>query len=528
MDAMIVVFLCIMVLGLAFQWPFAMDLCRRNLEGAGMRTVAIVSLVYSVIIISLVFANRLRMSTGEALGLSSLPLVSVIVGALFFTSSLFFGIAISTTILVVYFLIQSGKFSFDQLTGLRNRSAFLNEFEKSMEREMEGSLCVIDLKDFKFFNQKFGQAVGDELLQTIATWLISEVGEKRAFRFGGDQFAVIRYHHDAEEAVKMTNVLRSRFDELWTIEGKSFSVEAWVILVFFPEHVKTSEDAVNAIAFTLDQAKKSPHGQLTVYDDKEMAKTKRRQDVAEALKRYMAQERPTLYFQPVFSIATGALYSAEALLRLNDPELGPISPVEFIPIAEQDGSIVELTYRIMKEVCSVWQELGKSAKSLQRIMVNLSSIHFSRPDMVQRTTDIISQGKVEPCRIGFEITESMVIESFDRVEQVMKALTGIGCNFYLDDYGTGYSNIEHLMKLPFETVKLDRSIIIHYADHPEVLESVVAMLKKIDKRIVAEGVESEDQMTILKKLRVDYVQGFLFAKPMPRKEFCNLVRSGIL
>lgn len=121
----------------------------------------------------------------------------------------------------------------------------------------------------------------------------------------------------------MTNVLRSRFDELWTIEGKSFSVEAWVILVFFPEHVKTSEDAVNAIAFTLDQAKKSPHGQLTVYDDKEMAKTKRRQDVAEALKRYMAQERPTLYFQPVFSIATGALYSAEALLRLNDPSSVP-------------------------------------------------------------------------------------------------------------------------------------------------------------------------------------------------------------
>ena len=528
LDGLLALLLVTVASGLIFQWSFILGISQRDIEGLGMRFIALVSLIYSVVIISLVFSHRLRMTTFEALALSSVPLATVIMNALFFTNSLFFGIALSTSILVIYFIIQSRRFGYDQLTQLKNRAAFLTEFEKSIEHGKEGRLCVIDFKDFRFFNQKFGQDVGDELLHTVGTWLASEVGERQAFRFSGDQFAAIQYHSDINEALQSANNLHARFEQPWQVSGQTVFIEARTVLVFFPEHVKTTEEAVNAIAFTLDQAKKTAGGKLTIFDGKEMAKAKRRQEVTDALRRYMQQNKPILYYQPVFSIATGNLYSAEALLRIIDPDLGTISPTEFIPIAEQDGMIVDLTYRIIEEVCSVWKELGEYKHSLSRIMINLSSMHFSHEDMAQRISDIILDSGIEPSLIGFEITESMVIESFDRVGQVMNTLTELGCNFYLDDYGTGYSNIEHLMKLKFETVKLDRSIIIHYAEHPQVLESVVTMLQKIDKKIVAEGVESEDQLTILKKLKVDYVQGFLFSKPIPRTNFCDMIRSDLL
>ncbi len=514
--------------GLLFEWSFLLDICNRDLKGIGMILIALISLVYSIMIISLIFSNRLRMTTFEAIVLSSIPLLTVILDALFFTNTLFFGIAISTSVVVVYFLIQSRRFGYDQLTQLKNRAAFLSEFDKGIELKKDGWICVIDLKDFRFFNQKFSQAMGDELLQVVGAWLSTEVGERQAFRYSGDQFAVIQYHTDLNEALRYANSLHARFEQSWFISGQSVFIEARTVMVFFPEHVKTTEQAVNGIAFTLDQAKKSTGAKFTIFDGKEMVKAKRKQEVTDALKRYMKQDRPTIYYQPVFSIASGNLYSAEALLRINDPELGTISPVEFIPIAEQDGTIIELTYRIIQEVCSVWKVLETKNSSLSRIMINLSSIHFIHDDMAKRISTIILNSGINPACIGFEITESMVIESFDRVESVIKVLTALGCAFYLDDYGTGYSNIEHLMKLQFETVKLDRSIIIHYAEHPQVLESVVSMLQKIDKRIVAEGVESEDQMTVLKKLKVDFVQGFLFSKPMPRKNFIDVVQSNLL
>ncbi len=514
--------------GLLFEWSFVLDICNRNLSGIGMILIALVCLIYTVVTISLVFSNRLRMTTFEAVALSSVPLLSVIINALFFTNTLFFGIAISTSILVVYFLIQSRRFGYDQLTQLKNRPAFLSEFEKSIDQDKEGWICVIDLKDFRFFNQKYSQAIGDELLQAVGSWLTTEVGERQAFRFSGDQFAVIQHCSDLNEALRSANKLHARFEQSWFIAGQPVYIEARTVVVFFPEHVKTTEEAVNAIAFTLDQAKKSTGGKFTIFDGKEMDKAKRKQEVSDAIRRYMKQEIPTLYYQPVFAINSGSLYSAEALLRIIDPELGMISPVEFIPIAEQDGTIIELTYRIIKEVCAVWKILETKTSALSRIMINLSSIHFTYDDMAARISSIIINSGINPCCIGFEITESMVIESFDRVESVITALTELGCAFYLDDYGTGYSNIEHLMKLKFETVKLDRSIIVHYAEHPQVLESVVSMLQKINKRIVAEGVESEDQLTVLKKLKVDYVQGFLFSKPIPRNNFIDVVQSNLL
>ncbi|WP_320128421.1 bifunctional diguanylate cyclase/phosphodiesterase [uncultured Sphaerochaeta sp.] len=516
------------ILGIAFDWPFIIGICNTRIDGAGMRMLAVVTMIYSVVTISLIFGNRLKITTVEAIFYSSVPLIVIMLDALFFTNTFFFGISVSTSALIIYFLIQSRHFSYDQLTGLRNREAFLNEFEKSIDRNLEGSIILLDLKDFRFLNQKFGQVGGDELLQAVASYLLVEVGERYAFRFGGDQFAIIQYHSNIEDALQATNVLLKRFEEPWAAVGSMISLEVHSALVFFPEHVKTIEEAVNAIAFTLTEAKASHGDALTIYDTKALVKAKRKQDVAEALKRYMQLEQPLLFFQPVFRIATGTMYSAEALLRINDPELGSISPVEFIPIAEQNGMIVELTYRIIQEVCELWKLLGEETGGLERIMVNLSSIHFLYDDMAQRIAAIITESGIQPSRIGFELTESMVVESFDRVERVMLTLTDLGCSFYLDDYGTGYSNIEYLMKLPFETVKLDRSIIIHYVDHAQVLESVVSMLQKINKRIVAEGVESEDQLVAMKRLHVDFVQGFLFSKPMAMQNFMNLVKSGIL
>lgn len=260
-------------------------------------------------------------------------------------------------------------------------------------------------------------------------------------------------------------------------------------------------------------------------DGDAMGTLEQRYYIQEALRNAIASNSLQLVYQPIFDTHSRRIVGAEALSRLPDKAFGTISPADFIPIAEESGLIVELTDLVIKRVCAFWRTIGDQNGALERISVNLSVVNILQPLVEHRLWRLIVAENIDPVKFDFELTESMLIESYDTVERAISSLNRNGISFSLDDYGKGYSNMETLLKLPFKTVKLDKSIIGYCETHHEFLKSIVQMLHKIDKVVVAEGVETARQFQVMRDLGVDRMQGYFLARPMQEQAFLGLIRS---
>jgi EAL domain-containing protein (putative c-di-GMP-specific phosphodiesterase class I) len=254
-------------------------------------------------------------------------------------------------------------------------------------------------------------------------------------------------------------------------------------------------------------------------------KQQRKQIVAEIVRRVAKEGTVRLHYQPIFDPVTNKIIAAEALMRIHDEILGDIRPDEFIPIAEETELIVDLTYQIIQQVCALWQEIDRIQNTLNTISINLCARNFLQPDLEKRIMEILKQNEINPTTISFELTESMIVNSFDRVKQVMDSLSEHGITFAMDDYGSGYSNIDYLINLPFTTVKLDRSVINTIEEHPVLLESIALMLTKLGKHTVAEGVETKEQLKAVELAGIHSVQGFYFSRPLPSETLLELLTA---
>jgi diguanylate cyclase (GGDEF)-like protein len=438
--------------------------------------------------------------------------------------SQFLTAAISVTIIVTFIVIKGWANTFDRITALPHRQPFISDLTKILNHKAKGCILITDIVNFKYFNKKFGQEKGNSLLGKIGEYLKVTYSNCQVYRINGDQFAIIAKNVSLELAYTYANAIIDRFSSVWNLGNLSVPVDIRLLLVSFPDQVGTIDQAINAIDYALAIAK-TKSNPITVYSHEMLQERQRNQEIEEALKRSFNNSQFYLLYQPVFSSQNGTIVSAEALVRIHDTILKELQPSEFIPIAEQSGMIEQITYWIIQQVCDVWKEMDPKQVTLQDIAINLSTLHFLAPEMKDQILEIITRNGISPSRISFEITESLVINSFEKVEKVMHCLSKKGINFSLDDYGTGYSNIEYLMELPFKTVKLDRSIIKRYDTHYVLLSSLVLMLHRIGMEIIAEGVESEQQYQVLKDIGVDKIQGFLFSKPLSKNQFLLLMAA---
>lgn len=440
-------------------------------------------------------------------------------------------------LLFIYLNIQNRKFSYDTMTGVPNRNAFILKMDQELKRGKEGEVCLLALDSFKFFNQKFGQDNGDLLLKEVASYLSSVSPSNCVYRYSGDQFVcIICGENSHERCDEFIRTVTHRFSSVWDLgSGMNGNGQAAgtvmstlslsIVTVMFPQQAGSSTEVTNALDFALLEAKSRGKAQIVAYDFSLVSKRRRKHDVLIALTRAVVEESFELYYQPIIETKTGHMLSAEALLRLNDPVLGWISPLELIPVAEENGLVVSLTYKIIKRVCQLWNSLGEQKGHLKSIAVNLSSVHFLQEDMGTKILETIEQNHGDPKHIKFEVTESMVIDSYSEIRSVMEYLVGKGIGFALDDFGQGYSSLNNLLELPFSTVKLDRSIIRQSDKHGELLDSIVLLLNRLDKKVVAEGVENAKQLELIKRLDIGQVQGFYYCCPVPESEFVKLVQE---
>jgi diguanylate cyclase (GGDEF)-like protein/PAS domain S-box-containing protein len=419
---------------------------------------------------------------------------------------------------------------YDELTGLPNRTLFARLVDQALmvaQRNVAtGCVLFLDLNRFKLVNGTLGRQVGDELLRQVARRFRDTLREEDVVaHLSGDEFAVglfdIRQHF---EATTVAQKLQAALEEPFLIEGHELRVGASVGISVFPTDGDDAETLLRLADIAMERAKQdcdNPDRSVAFYSTEMNRGMQERMRIESGLRHALGHGELILYYQPKFEISTGQIVGAEALVRWVHPERGVIPPAEFIPLAESTGLIVQLGEWVLEQACAqaaIWQ--GSGLPPL-RLAVNVSAREFT-PSLPARVADTLKRYKLDASWLELEITESTLMHDIERVIGIMDRINKLGVALSLDDFGTGYSSLSYLKRFPIHTLKIDRSFttgIPADASDCAIAGTIISIGRLLRHRVIAEGVETLEQLEFLRKSGCDEVQGYLYAKPLPAYEF---------
>ena len=422
----------------------------------------------------------------------------------------------------------------DALTDLPNRPYLMERLRFLIELGMEKSsgyyIVFLDLNRFKNINDSLGHSIGDQVLKIVALRLRRLLRDEDSIaRLGGDEFAVILTNlKSIEKAYKVATKLYESLTRPFTINGNVIHSDLHIgIAPLDFEHVKPA-DAIRDADIAMQNAKDNNAG-IAIFDKSMRSRHLDRIRLESDLYRAVEREELSMHYQPLVSLEDGSLVGFEALLRWIHPELGFVSPAEFIPISEESGSIIPITKWILKETCTQISRWNKSLDKDKQIFVsvNISGKHLAEEELVRDVRQALRISGLTPEYLKLEITESAAMENAEKSVQILQNLKALGVQLSIDDFGTGYSSLSYLHRLPFDTLKIDRSFVeaadTGDQDDLKILETIVSLTKSLGRKLVAEGIETEDQLKLLQNLECDFGQGYLFSKPRPVDEISPLL-----
>ena len=433
----------------------------------------------------------------------------------FFRRVLLSGFVSVSVLLIAYLYLQNKRISEDQLTGLPNRTAYLKMLDHLIEKKQTIIVMVISLNDFKYINDKFGQANGDLFLKNIAAFLKTVTAG--VYRFGGDKFAVIFEKQHLETAGSDICKIADRFSRSWEVPDCTCHIGASIGVAHYPATADNCRELVSMLESAVDRAKTSGSAQPIFCDRQIIERIRRRHMLFDQLRSVLESDRVEVYYQPLYSITDNCFTEVEALMRLRDENDNFLSPEEFIPIAEETGLIVEIGYVVLKKVCEYIRNLLQQGIEIQAVSINLSIVQLMREDMVPRVLQIVHANGISPSRLIFEITESILVSNYAVLSDRIKKLSEEGIRFALDDFGTGYSNLTHVIDLPFHVVKIDKSLIWDSMKNPRcyiMVRDMAKIFKNINLMVTAEGVETQEHDHFVRLCGCDRIQGFRYARPL--------------
>ncbi len=414
----------------------------------------------------------------------------------------------------------------DRLTGLYNRAFFDRELAKSIDlanrdRNYLFAVLFIDLDRFKIVNDSLGHQAGDRLLIDIAKKLEDTIRDRDIVaRLGGDEFVILLKQIDRlENATFIADRILEKLAHPIDLKGHEVSVTASIGIALSDRNYNNIEDFLRDADTAMYEAKASGKGRYTIFEPNMYQNALKRLKLDKDLRRAIEKNQFELFYQPIVELTNHKIIGFEALLRWQHPESGLISPAEFIPIAEETGSILSIGWWVLHAACaniSKWQQEYESYRGL-KISVNISAVQFSQLDFVERVTEILETTGLNPQCLQLEITETTIIKNIDRAKSILKQLKATGIKISLDDFGTGYSSLSYLYKLPIDTLKIDRSFLDNVdrdSDKLEVIRTIILLAKNLGMNVIAEGIENEQQKALLLEYCCQYGQGFLFYKPL--------------
>ncbi|BCD59823.1 diguanylate cyclase/phosphodiesterase [Nitratiruptor sp. YY08-14] len=422
----------------------------------------------------------------------------------------------------------------DPLTSLPNRASFqdmLENLSKIAKRSKERfALIYLDIDNFKFVNDTYGHEIGDRLLVDIANNLKNTLRDSDLiFRIGGDEFVVLIPKVQTKKSLDIVlEKIKHSIVKEYYYGNINFSVSCSLGVAFFPDDSDDIDTLIRYADIAMYEAKKSGKNRY-VFFEKEMQKfldylQQTTQDLRKALKK---DDELLLYFQPKMNIQNNKIYGAEALIRWNHPQKGLLAPNMFIPVAERSDLIEKIDEYVIKKSFQHLQEWSKDEELKDIVLsLNVSARQFRNPKFLNFLENNLKRFDIDPSKLELEITETLSMENISHTVNMLEAIKQIGFRVALDDFGTGYSSLNYLKRLPFDTIKIDKSFIQDIDQDPEdyqITKIIIDLAYTFKKEIVAEGVETKQQERILKDLKCFLAQGFLYAKPLPLNDFKKLI-----
>lgn len=424
---------------------------------------------------------------------------------------------------------------YDNLTELPNRTLFydrLKQIIRHARRERRlAAVIFVDVDHFKHVNDTLGHAAGDRLLQQVARRLQEAVrADDTVGRLGGDEFALILSHlASANDAGLVAQKLMESFHASFSIEGQELFVTASAGVTLFPLDSEDPDGLIKNADVAMYRAKELGRNTFQFFTAEMNARAMERMSMEGHLRRALERGEFLLHYQPKVNLASGDITGLEALLRWQHPELGLVSPARFIPILEDNGQIIQVGERVLEEACSQLKRWAAD-KSLPvvPVAVNLSGRQLQLKDIGTGLMRIVSVSSVNPRLIELEITESVLMRDPARISGMLRNLQQFGMRISVDDFGTGYSSLNYLKSFPLDTLKIDRSFIQDIVTDPDdamITRAVISMAHSLRLKVVAEGVETRAQLSLLAAAGCDEMQGFYFSRPLPADECAVLMRE---
>lgn len=413
---------------------------------------------------------------------------------------------------------------YDSITALPNRSLFHDRLSRDIsEAESNESaigILLIDIDSFKDINDALGHDRGDSLLNKIARRFEEEININETLaRLGGDEFIIVLPDHDQAKVIKRAEQFIYSLKNAFNIDQNSIVVNASVGIAVYPEHGKTISSLLSHADFAMYEAKSS-NVNISVYNPDNDHLAQGHLAMVADVRKALDEKQFELHYQPKISAETGQIIAAEALGRWHCGTRGNVPPNIFIRMLEQNGLIDEYTYWAI-ETALVQAKEWQSGFSAMRVAVNLSPHTIMHPDF-KKNIDQILKSEKDGELLTFEITENLFLSEFDRLAEVLDHICSLGVELSIDDYGTGYSSLSRLRRLPVSELKIDQSFIkemVNNKDDEAVVHSTIELAHNLGLSVVAEGVEDESALNLLKKLGCDTIQGFIISKPLPHEKF---------
>ena len=429
----------------------------------------------------------------------------------------------------------------DTLTSLPNRLMFENTLKETVRRAVQEDLpfavFLVDLDNFKFFNDQYGHLVGDKMVAEVGSRLRAMMRDvDLVARLDGDEFVVIqRDVPDRRAAERVAERLMGVATAPYEYRGFTLKVAVSVGISCFPLDVHLGqgqellgEEIVNNAAVALQEAKGAGKNRYRLFDESMRSRLTARIRLEQDLKVALAEEQFEVWYQPKIDIATRRAVGAEALVRWRHPTDGMVSPELFVPVAEEAGMIIELGEWILRTACRQTHELQRSGCTGLEIAVNISAVQFTDGNLLPMVERALADAYLDPEFLELEITESAVMHDPEDVIHSLHELSRIGMRLAIDDFGTGYSSLAYLKRFPVDTLKIDRAFITDISDDDDdvaIVEAVLGLGKHFGMKIVAEGVEDEDQLAFLGNRGCDIAQGYFVSRPMDFTAYADWLAS---
>ncbi len=422
----------------------------------------------------------------------------------------------------------------DTLTNLPNKLAFLDHVNAvlaaSCQEDRIHAVYFVDLDNFKTVNDTLGHDYGDALLVKTSQLLTTLMdGDGMLARAGGDEFLIFKEAISSKEvAVEFASKILETFRNPLELEGEIVYVSMSIGISIYPENGTSSKLLIKNSDIAMYKSKDTGKNKFTLFDKTMEEELNRNTMIIEVLRNAIDNDDIYIQYQPLVELETNNIIGFEALMRIRNDRLGQLTPSEFIPIAEESGLIIELSTWLLREACSFTKKLLDLGYQPRLVTVNISSIQINRPGFVTTLSKILHETKLPPQYLELEITESTLVSSLMDATMLLHNLQELGVKVSLDDFGTGYSSLNYLTKMPINTLKIDKSFIDNISSSEKdshIAESIIQLAHSLDIRVVAEGVETAEQLTSLKARHCDIIQGYIFSHPLYPEELLALIEE---